>query len=308
MARLVVRFAALLIALAAARAVNASQRAFAVAWSAPAECPDAAAIGQYVDDVLGYADAGPVAVRAVGSVTRSADSIYAVTLDLDAGAAQPSKRSLSGADCESVSRAAALLIGLAVRARVEPPPAPLPPPLAPAPAAAPVTHARAFVSLLVLADDGSTPKPTLGVGVAGGVRWSHLRLEPMVGYFAPRSTSIASHPDVGAQFQLATAGARACSPFSADSVWLAPCLGAGVDWLRARGFGARSNRSASSWALVARGGVLAGWDISPIISAHVELEAALPVARPEFMVDGDGDVYRRSPLAARAALGLDVHF
>ncbi len=308
MTRLVVCLTAFVIALAAARSAAASERAFAVAWSAPAECPDAVAIAQYVDDVLGGADAGPVAVRAVGVVTRSADASYAVTLDLDAGAAQPSKRSLSGPDCESVSRAAALLIGLAVRARVEPPPAPLPPPPAPPPPAAPITHARAFMSLLVLADDGSTPKPTLGIGVAGGVRWSHLRLEPMLGYFAPRSTSIALHPGVGAQFQLATAGARACSPFSADSVWLAPCFGAGVDWLRARGFGAHINHTASSLAVIGRAGLLAGWDISPIISARIELEAVMPLARPEFMVDGDGDVYRRSPLAARAALGLDVHF
>ncbi len=308
MGRVVGGFTAFLLALGAARSASASERAFAVAWSAPAECPDAAAIAQYVDDVLGGADAGPVAVRAVGVVTRPPDAAYAVTLDLDAGAAQPSKRSLSGPDCESVSRAAALLIGLAVRARVEPPPAPLPPPPAPPPAPVQTARARPFLTLLALADEGSSPKPTLGIGVAGGMRWPHLRLEPMLGYFAPRSTNVASHPEVGAQFQLATAGARACSPFSADSVWLAPCVGGGVDWLRARGFGARVTRNASSWALVVRAGLLAGWDISPIISAHIELEGVLPLARPEFVVDGDGDVYRRDPLAARAALGVDVHF
>ena len=308
MGRFVGGFTAWLMVLGAARSASAGERAFAVAWSAPAECPDAAAIAQYVDDVLDGADAGPVAVRAVGSVTRAPDAAYAVTLDLDAGAAQPSKRTLSGADCESVSRAAALLIGLAVRARVEPPPAPLPPPVAQEPPPTRATRARGFLSVLALADDASSPKPTVGVGIAGGVLFPHLRLEPMLGYFAPRSTAIALHPNVGARFQLATAGARACSPFSADSVWLAPCLGVGVDWLRARGFGAVITRDSSSWALVARAGLLAGWDISPIISTHIELEGLAPFSRPEFVVDGDGDVYRRSPLAAGAALGVDVHF
>jgi hypothetical protein len=85
-------------------------------------------------------------------------------------------------------------------------------------------------------------------------------------------------------------------------------LGGGVDWIRATGFGARTTRSASTWQAITTAAVLGGWDISPIISLRLEVSGALPLARPEFMVDGVGNVYRRAPLALRSAFGLELHF
>ena len=288
------------------RLASASERAFALTWNAPDECPDTTTVEQYVDDVLGDGNFGSLAVHASGVVSRSEGARYAVQLDLDTGAAEPSRRSLDAASCEAVSRAAALLIALAIRTRAAPP---SPPPAPrPAPEPARVLHARGFLGLLTLADFGAIPAATLGVGITGGVRWPQLQLESTVAYFAPRSTSAADRADVGARFELGTAGARACTPLTVTAVWLAPCLGAGVDWVRARGFGALVTRRPSTWDLIARLGLLGGWDISSIISARVEVEGVLPLARPEFEVDGVGDVFRRSPVGVRTALGLQLQF
>jgi len=233
-------------------------------------------------------------------------------LELDAGAAQPSKRSLDADDCDAVSRAAALLIALAIRAQAAPAsPAPPPPPPAtpPPPAQAPPARgARVFLGALGFADVGAIPAATLGIGVAAGVRWPRLRLESSVAYFAPRSKSAVDSSDAGARFDLAAVGARLCIPLTVTMLWLAPCLGAGADQVRAAGFGARLTRSPSTWDLIGRFGLLGGWDISSIISARIEVEGVLPLARPQFEVEGDGDVFRRAPIGVRTAFGLELQF
>lgn len=307
MKRSVVGLAALVLVWGMPRLATASERAFALTWNAPDECPDATTVEQYVDDVLGDAKFAPLAVHASGIVSRTADARYAVAVDLDTGATRPSRRSLDAANCEAVSRAAALLIALAVRARAAPPsPAPRPPPPTPEPTHMP--RARGFLGLLTLADFGTVPAATLGVGATGGIRWPRLQLESSIAYFAPRSTNAARRSDVGARFELGTAGARVCAPLTVSALWLAPCLGAGVDWVRAQGFGARLIRQPSTWGLIARAGLLGGWDISSIISARVEVEGVLPLARPQFEVDGVGDVSRRSTVGVRTALGLQLQF
>jgi len=315
--RLVLGFSALLLVSSAPRAAQAAERAFAVTWQAPDECPDATAIERYVDQVVGDAAVGPVTVRASGTAQRTADGRYAATLELDLGAAAPSVRTLDGRDCEAVSQAAALVIALAIRAQSappEPPPQPAPePPPQPAPEPTRVSptqtsRAQPFLSLGPIADFGSTPAATLGVALSGGLNWAGLRFEPGVAYFAPRQASIADRAALGARFSLATAGARLCVPLSQGGLWLAPCVGGGVDWLRGEGFGARAPRNGNAWSATVRGAALAGWDISSIISTHLELEGVLPLTRPEFQVEGAGFVYRRSSVAVRAAFAVDVHF
>lgn len=303
--------AALLVTPRLAFAQPTQERSFSVAWQAPSECPDAAALEHYVDQVVGEAAAGPLTVRASGSAARTPDGRYSATLELDIGASAPSTRELEGRDCEAVSQAAALVIALAIRAQaVPPPPRPAEPPPAPPPRPrepAPSTGPRGFLGLGPIVDFGSAPSAAFGLGLSGGLRWPALRLEPSLAYFAPRSQTVVDRPAVGADFALATLGVRACVPLG-GVVWLGPCLGGGIDWLRGAGFGARAPRTGSAFSAVGRAGLLAGWDISSIISLRLELEGVLPLARPAFEVDGAGFVYRRSTIAARTAFGLDVHF
>ena len=296
------------------RQAQADARSFTVSWQAPIECPDVKTIERYVAQVVGDAASGSLAVRAAGSVSRNADGRYAANVELDTGAVRPSLRTLEGGDCEAVSQAAALLIALAIReqAAPEPPPPPpsAPPPPLPKPRPEPSPHSavRRFLGAGVVFDVGSTPDITAGMSVGGGVSWAWLRVEPTVSYYASRSDSVPQRSAVGADFTLATVGLRACAVHARGALWLAPCVGGGVDWLRGVGFGARIPHSGSSQSTVGRAGLLLGWDISPIISGHVELEGVLPLARPKFDVDGAGVVFLRKVVTARAALRFDVHF
>ena len=295
----------------------ASERAYSLTWNAPSDCPDAAALTRYVDQVVGDAAAGPETVRASGGATRTADGRYAATVELDIGGAEPSTRVIDGRDCEAVSQAAALVIALAIRAHAAPPPSPTPatpkvPPPDPAPPAHHAERPHGFLALGPVADWGSTPAVTLGFGLSGGVSWLGLRLEPGLAYFAPRSAEVPGRASVGARFSLASAGARVCVPLSRAALWVAPCVGGGVDWVHGEGFGARVPKNGSTWSGVVRTALLAGWDISSILTLRLELEGVLPMTRPEFEVEvapaGSSSVFRRSPLSARAAFGLDVHF
>ena len=294
------------------RPAQADARSFAVSWQAPVECPDANTIERYVAQVVGDSAFGLVMVRAAGSVSRNADGRYVANFELDTGAARPSLRTLEGGDCEAVSQAAALLVALAIREQAAPMPLPppTPPPPLPKPSPEPPPHsaARLFLGAGAVFDLGSTPGITDGVSVGGGVRWAWLRVEPSVSYYASRSDSVPQRSAIGADFTLATVGLRACAVHARRAVWLAPCIGGGVDWLRGVGFGARIPHSGSAQSIVGRAGLLLGWDISSIISAHVELEGVLALAHPKFDVDGAGVVFQRKAAAARAALGFDVHF
>jgi hypothetical protein len=288
----------------------AHAKSFELTWSAPAECPDPAVVAAYVERDLSTTVDGATVVRANGIVTAAADGWYRVALELDTGAVRSSTRELSGASCESVSQAAALLVALAIRAEVEPAPKrePPPPPVPQRASSDSNAHARPSLAAGVATDLGTLPKPTVGLSVSGAVMLSGVRFEPSISYLAPQSGTISDRPGVGARFTSANAMLRACVPFPDSRWWLAPCLGGGADWTRAAGFGARIPQKASIVAPIGGASLLGGWDISSIISLRLELGAIVPLARPEFVVKGDGSVYRRSLLALRGGFGLELHF
>jgi len=298
------------------RAAHSAERSFSVAWQAPSECPDESALSRYVDQTVADAGQGPLSVRASGSVSKSADGRYVASLELDTGGAQPSVRSLDGRDCEAVSQAAALLIALAVRARVAPaPPAPPPvPPPAPPPVELPPPPPpppgapRLFLSLAPVVDVGSLPSASPGLGVGVGVRAAGVRAELGAAYFTPHSASVAGSPEKGAELSLVTFGARACLPWGTGAWQLGPCLGAGGSRMHGEGFGAREPRSGTAWGLELTAAGLASWEISSTISLGLSAGAALPLARPEFVIDDAGSVHRRDSLSGRFALSLDIYF
>ncbi|HEX3777568.1 MAG TPA: hypothetical protein VHV51_24030 [Polyangiaceae bacterium] len=280
-----------------------------MAWSAPSECPDETSVNGYVTQDLGAAPIDATQVHARGTVKKTSDGRYEVELELGAAGAQSTTmRSLGDANCESLAQAAALVVALAIRAERAPEPVPVAASKRAPKAARFNRHARPFLAALVVADAGTLPKPTLGLGVSAGASIGLVRLEPMLAYFAPQSGTVPDRPGLGARFTLGSALLRACTPFPASELWFAPCLGAGLDWFHASGFGARVSERASTFDAVGLAAALGGWDISSIISLRAELSLVAPLARPEFVVDGVGTVYRRAPIATRAALGLELHF
>lgn len=297
-----------LLAFSAASARAEGSKAFALSWSAPGECPREAEVEGYVEHDLGAIAHGRTVVRASGVVSVQSDGRYEVELDLDTGAARSSRRELTGVSCAEVSEAAALVVALTIRAEAEPEPKPAPEAARePAPEPAVNRHVRPYLAAALALDVGSLPKPTVGLALASGVTFGWLRVEPALAFYAPESGDIAGTGE-GAHFVLGAAQLRACAPFPSSALWLAPCVGGGIDLIHASGFGADETRTASTFDAFGTGALLAGWDISPIISARLDVGAVLPLARPSFVVDGQGQVYHRGSVALRSLLGFELHF
>jgi len=298
-----------LIASSLTSSLAAREKAFALSWSAPAECPSEADVASYVEHDLGAIANGRTVVRARGSAISPTEGHYTVELELDTGAATTSRRELSGVSCEEVAQAAALVVALTIRAEAEPESKPTQVPPRRTPESEPTVnrHARPFLAAALTADVGSLPKPAVGLAVSGGATLGWLRFEPVLAYFAPE-TAVTADTGEGAHLSLAAATLRACVPFPDGALWLAPCVGGGVDLVHASGFGADETRSPWTFDAFGTGAVVGGWDISPIISARLELGLVVPLARPDFVVDGGTEVYERSPVAARSMVGLELHF
>jgi hypothetical protein len=158
-------------------------------------------------------------------------------------------------------------------------------------------------------DWGSTPGlaygPTLAVGWSpfGGARW-----EAFGSFFFNRRGTVAGEALLGADFTLAAFGMRECYPVLDAAVSLAPCIGAGLDWLHATGFGAREPRNGSAWAFTAQASGIFLWNFHQFAAVRLEVGAVIPFARPEFVIDGAGTVHRRALAAFRGAAGLELHF
>jgi hypothetical protein len=101
---------------------------------------------------------------------------------------------------------------------------------------------------------------------------------------------------------------RGCYPVIDAAVSLAPCVGGGLDWLHASGFGAATPKDGSAWGFNAHALGIFLWNFNQFASIRLEAGAVIPFVRPEFVIEGVGTVYRRSPVALRAAAGLELHF
>ncbi len=136
-----------------------------------------------------------------------------------------------------------------------------------------------------------------------------LRIELGAGAWLDRRAPLAQPSSAGGDVGLVTGSAGACWSFlRTGHVDLGPCLAFEVGRLRADGFGATSSGSGSAlWSALQAGGLFA-WSPISRLAAVFRLDAAVPFARPTFVIDGLGAVYRSAPVVGRATLAVEVRF
>ena len=247
-------------------------------------------------------------MRVQGAVSRAGQDKWRVELVLR-GPEWEAKRALDGPTCAAVSEAAALVIALAINPEIEPPPPP-PKPESPErerPSRSPSVGGPS-ASLAGTVDAGMVPGGT--AGVEGNLGWTLGAVHVELGgsYFAERRATLADRDDVGATFRLGSMSARGCYQFQRDRLMLGPCLDIGALWTKAQGFGPIARSEVSSVTPSVGGALGIRWLISSSFAPFVRIGAIVPVARPEFAVQGMGHVHRAAPVAVRGALGLEVHF
>jgi len=277
-------------------------------WEAPPECPGGAAIERQVHEILVGSQLGAAGLSAQGVVTRASADRWRVDLTLRS-AGWEARRTLGGPTCEAVSQAAALVIALSVNLEARAPLAEKPTVAVPEhQPPAPPSVSGPTASLGMAFDFGALPRGTLGLEGAFGWQVPHARFELAASYFVPRRGALSARSDVGATFHFASGNLRACYELTTTSLALGPCLDAGLTWTSATGFGPIATDRVSSIGVTAGGDVEARWLISRRLAPYVRLGALIPLARPEFAVQGLGSVYRTTPVVLRGGVGIEMHF
>ena len=304
-------------------------RAAELAVDAPPACVDSAALAQEVGELIGrpLAEIPDVDFRvSIAETSPQKWRLHLQTIDAKRAPEPPpvrGSREIDGSSCSELAEAASVAIAVSVRsmeaARNEPPPAaakPVPPSSPPAavtasPRAAiataspkPVWHPS--VTLAVTTDTGALPGTSPGLEAEGDLQRGALRLVLLATWFASQDTVGAR--GVGGTFQFALGGGLGCYA-PRWGRWTALACG-GAELGRLAGIGldvARPETGTVLWRAVrAEAGttVAVGANTAFLLRAGV----AVPLARPEFVLDQSQQIYRPSPVAVRLTAGVELGF
>jgi hypothetical protein len=284
-------------------------------WEAPAGCPGVEAVRAGIarglpkasdaraSDAL-HADVVLAPMRADVVVTAVDGAHWRAALALQ-GADWTATRALKGPTCAAVADAAVLVIDLALETELQQHEAPPPPPplLLPPPS----NRSSPVVALDAAGDVGTLPTTTFGAGALVGWRFARARVDLRGAWFSPRTATVASQTNEGAQVGLLSASLRGC-PMFGTKVAVGPCAEVGVDRLVAKGFGPINPKSVKNLAPVLGAGLQAEWRLSRWVVPFLAVDAAIPLVRAHFSVESGSQLHRAAAVSFRGAAGLEVRF
>jgi hypothetical protein len=166
------------------------------------------------------------------------------------------------------------------------------------------------LSLWLLGDGGSLPRPGVGVAAGAQLESSHVQLRALGTWlFAQEDTlALAGEPAPGAELGLATGALLACvTPFGASASGLSAfgCGGWELGRLWGQGVGVQEAGYGAALWNAPRFDVGATWALGGSgLHLGVQLTLALPLSRDEFVLGELGSVHRPPAAVGRLAFGL----
>jgi hypothetical protein len=168
----------------------------------------------------------------------------------------------------------------------------------------------------VAGDTGSLPRLTEALGGSLGLLYGPLRVQTSFGYFSPRSNVLTGPPKPGAagEFGKIAGSAELClRAFARSRFDLSPCAGLEVARLSGTGSGELTNQHTEHRPVAsAEVGVLGILNLTNALALRFDLDVLLPLNRPKFgYYDQNNNpiqVFQPALLAARAGLGVELHF
>jgi hypothetical protein len=314
-----------------------SASAAEVDWQAPAECPDVEELRFRVERTIGMPLSHAARLRFVARAAPSSGG-YRAHVVIEGASGEARRRELTAPDCSALADLVTVTLALALGVADDEPldaaaPAPAPPdtPLtAPRPsveaallgrdraALAPASEApddarawRPGLSLWVLGDSGSLPRPGAGVALGVQLESSQLELRALGTWVFEQRDTLGGPGDEtpGAELGLATGALLACaSPFAASSAGLGAqgCAGWELGRLWGEGYGVQDPRSGAALWTAPRFDVGASWTFAGTgLRLGLLLTLAVPLARDDFVLGELGTVHRPPAGVGRVALGLD---
>jgi hypothetical protein len=286
---------------------TAQPSAGALTWDAPPGCPSAQDVEARI---AARVETPPREVR-----VRVVEVPEGVRVDMSTDGAD---RTFVAPTCDDAATAVAVIVALAAHAKaqaappvlakapevVPPRPAPLPlPPPAPSP------PTRWSVSAAGVADTGSLPHVSPGIGLGIQARRGIGAVGLTASAFLPKTEHAAGEPAVQTTVTLVDLLALGCLLVPVlPRTDAGGCVGAGVGMLH--GASGSIDRPRSNAGLRPEGVLLGRAEVafSSAFSLRLEGGALADPIRNPFRVEGVGEVYRPPALALRFGLGLDIRF
>jgi hypothetical protein len=288
-----------------------------LSWDAPADCPSAESVR-----AAAVRNAPPSAVPLEAAAVVVHRGRWTVTLRTSRPEAS-GERTLEAASCSALADATAVILALALVPPGDAAPDPEPTPVsvhvneprptgssAEQPAHRPLPQPRSpNVALAAFASTDATTLPSAALGGGASLAWtpSDLRIEATGTMWSGQSRTL-DQSTAGARFTMTSLAADACYTLLHGSFELAPCAGASVQFVSAKGFGATANYDASARWPALDGGLLARAPISSWLALRARVDGLAPLSRPSFEVENEGVVHKPPPLGIRASLGAELNF
>lgn len=322
-----------------------ARAATTIAWHAPPECPNQSHLIQGVETWIGAAITEPRAQELAISGQVSADSTYAVTIEIVSNEGR-SERRLEHADCARLVEAAELVIALAIdpervkrrQRELQPPVSDLtakptaqaPPPASTTPhegtglpgpaspraarnerdtASASRDSGPWLLSASGLVGGGMLPGVGAGAGLEVGFAWRMLRAGVTGSYWLSREVDVAAPRPLSLNLQLAAAGLELCGAWRFGDVRFGPCGRAELGRMTGWGTGVDDARQGHErWSAVSLHAA-ARYPDSARLAGRLLVGGGLSLDRPVFGVTRAGvaeSVFQTHDAFWRCALGLEL--
>lgn len=285
-----------------------------VTWTAPAGCPDAAAVRAKIERRLDGMSLAGVSI----DVTVAKTQRFVATIESGAN----HERTLTATKCSELADAVALIVAqLATEARdnleiVEAPMAVVAlaqpvssergqgQPIVPEPEARPADAWAGGFRALALSGIGMTPSVGVGADVSAFVQRGTNFVELGYAKWVPRPMQILASEAGTVQFDLQLVALR--GGWASTNMPLRGWVGLEVGQMHGEGPALRTPASGvGRWVAISSGfGV--GWPMSPRTRLVGTFEVAVPVQRAEFQFMDGSEVREPAPISARSALGVEV--
>jgi hypothetical protein len=170
------------------------------------------------------------------------------------------------------------------------------------------------VGLQVGADIGSLPSATLGVGLQAGVRAGPALVDAQVSYWVPERAlatgSSANAGGAGGRIGLYSGGLLGCLDAlrtSTGLLRLGLCARGEIGAQEGNGFGVQEPSHTTAFWAAAFGGASV-WLSSGSLRTALSAEVGTPLVRPDFDIEGVGEVFRARPVLVRLSSTVDWTF
>ena len=288
-----------------------------ITWASSGDCQNSELATAQVEKLVGQSLAEIDWIDFEVEVAVGEGGAYRLVLRTLAEGSAPREREIVGASCNEVTDAVSVAIALTISEReraAEPEPIgerPSPPPspdavsvpeAASQPAAPEPPHVAIGAGLLVAS--GALPSLAPGAQVTGALEWKALRIGVFLAVLVPQEAQLPD--DRGGTFDLVLGGVDLCAKPELATLHLVACAGFELGRMGGRGDNVADPRLGDAGWYAPRVELGVGFGVADPLRVWLRGGVAVPLSRPEFLLDETDRVHQASNMSFRGLLAVEI--